>query len=172
MPLMARPAFADSPCLAAANSLLKVKSYEATIVVRNGSTVGLQGTTDIERPSSMHVTEPNIEMIGIGSKGWMRMNGGAWRSTPMALGSLASMDPSTFVKNNAMATCEAAGMTSWHGQPVHVYKETYKAPDGTTARATMYVGSDGFARHIEFSSDKATGSEDFSKFNAVTISPP
>jgi hypothetical protein len=168
----ARPALADNPCVAAANALRNVNSYESTISIRHGDKVGLQGTTDIEKPSSVHVTEPTIEMIGIGSKGWMRMNGGQWQTTPVAMGQFASADPSTFIKPKGTATCTDAGMTSWHGQAVRVYKETYTAPDGGSGTATMYVGTDGIPRHLEFQTSRSQGTIDLSKFNAITISPP
>jgi hypothetical protein len=169
MVLATRPASADSPCDAVAKALRGVNSYEAVLIAGNG---GSQATTDIEKPSSIHVTEPKMEMIGIGSKGWMRINGGAWQSTPVAIGNLASTDPSTFVKPKGTRTCVDTGMGAWHGQPVHVYKETYTSPDGSAGRATLYVGTNGLIRHEDFQTSKVSGSEDFSKFNAVTIAPP
>jgi hypothetical protein len=170
--LAARPASADSPCDGVVKALRGANSYEAVLIARNGNTTGLQATTDIEKPSSIHVIEPKMEMIGIGSKGWMRINGGAWQSTPVTIGNLASMDPSKFLKSKGTPTCVDAGMGAWHGQPVHIYKETYTTPDGSTGNATLYVGTNGFIRHEDFETSKVSGSEDFSKFNAVTIAPP
>ena len=166
----ARPAAAESSCTSIVKSVFAANSYEATISIHGKSDV--QATTYIQKPDRIHVIEPKIEMIGIGSKSWMRLNGGAWQSTPVALGGLASMDPSQFMKTKGTLTCTDAGMGMWHGQPAHIYKTTSSGSKAGPGHATMYVGTDGFVRHVEFQTAKVSGSEDLSKFNAVKITPP
>lgn len=168
--VVARPALADSSCTSIVKSVFAANSYAATMSI-HGKT-DLQATTEIQKPDRVHVIEPKMEMIGIGSKSWMRLNGGAWHSLPVSVGGLASMDPSEFAKTKGAMTCADAGMGAWHGQPTHIYKMTSSSSKTGTGHATMYVGTDGFVRHVEFQTAKISGSEDFSKFNAVKISPP
>lgn len=134
--LATTPASADSPCDAAVKALRGVNSYEAVLITGNG---GSQATTEYREAQQhpRHRTENGDDRDRF--QRLMRINGGAWQTTPVAIGNLASTDPSTFLKSKRTRTCVDTGMGAWHGQPVHVYKETYTSPDGSANRTQCRI---------------------------------
>ena len=168
------PAFASNPCIAAAMANLKLTSYETTMTTihAGGSSVS---TVDIQKPDRIHVVNPGSEMIAVGHQTWMKMNGSGWKAYPhMDLGSLASMDPTTFMnKHKSDVTCVDAGPGLLHGQPAHVCKSSATNPRTGVVHATIYQMSDGYVHHMDIVDSKGTTlSFAMSRFNAVNISPP
>jgi hypothetical protein len=156
-----------------ASALTSVKSYSTSMSFEKNGKPSMVATEELVRPSSIGVHMKNMEMIGIGNKAWMRMNGSAWTPTKLAIGQLASMDPKSFMPHNAKVTCTDAGMGLWHGQPAHIFKASSVNAKGTVSNMTMYVFPDGLPHHMDYSStDGTSGTFDFSKFNATTVSPP
>ena len=168
------PAFASNPCIAAAMVNLKLTSYETTMTTNHGGASSVS-TVDIQKPDRIHVFNPGSEMIAVGHQTWMKMNGSGWKSYPhMDIGSLASMDPTTFMNNHPTdVTCVDAGPGLWHGQPAHVFKSSTTTSRTGVVHATIYQMSDGYVHHMDIADSKGmTASFEISRFNAVKISPP
>lgn len=157
----------SSPCFKAATADFKASSYETTM-----TSDGKTSVVDIQKPDRIHEKGPGNEMIAIGKQTWMRFNGGPWKSYPnMNMGSVASMDPSSFIKPQGTGTCTDAGPGMFHGTPAHVYKGAWTGQHGTS-NTTIYVMPDGYVHHMDITTSRGPMSFDISRFNAVTVSPP
>jgi hypothetical protein len=166
-------AFDMGQCEGIVRAFGSAKSYRA-VMTSTFSGKSNATTVEMEKPDRVQVTSPQNEMIAIGKKTWMKMNGGPWKALPgmSGMGDLASMDPSKSFKPTGTGACVAAGLGLYKGQPARLFKTTATSPNLGTVHNTIYVLSDGFVHHVDGDSPHGKMSMDFSDFNSVNISPP
>lgn len=161
-------ALADpAACLAAARADDSAHSYR---MVMNTSFRGqtLTTTIDLVRPNRFHLTEPGIEMIGIGKKAWKRA-GSAWQ--PMPGFDIGDFPTAQTNLTSWAGSCVDGGIGAWRGQPAHLFRGT-SVRNGKQSVATIYVFADGFVHHVDVKSANSLVEMDISNFNTTTVNAP
>jgi hypothetical protein len=172
--LTAGPAQADTAvCKQIVAGLNSLHSYHAVISMTIGGKPYVT-TMDIEKPNKYHVTQPGMEVIYVGTSGWQRPTGEAWKPAPAMPVDLTAAATDIFGKGDW--NCTSAGAGAWQGQPARIYKVTGTRSVGEKripTAETIYMLGDGYVHHVVVNSGSdPPWTMDFTELNTATVTAP